>query len=253
MGECISNQSPESPMTTTTLSPELLRYSKTHNPAPPRHLGSRYHKLGGFLPERGNTIVCHPPRGSQTQQVLIEARERYLAMPEAPQFIFTPITSLHMTLFEGVIETGRKENHWPDNIPLDTPIDDMTELMGARLEGFRMLDPFRVAIVEARPSGLLLEGATEDDRKVMRAWRDAFADLLGYRQPHHENYKFHMTFTYAIERLEDEALPRWQAMLDEVTEDIRSRAPVLELNPPAFCVFEDMNHFHELLIFDFEP
>lgn len=185
--------------------------------------------------------------------MLIEAREKYLTMPEAAQFIFTPITSLHMTLFEGVIETGRKKNHWPDDIPLDAPIDDMTELMAARLEGFTMFDPFKVAIVEARPSGLLLEGATEADRKVVRAWRDAFADLLGYRQPNHENYKFHMTFAYPIERLEDEALPRWQAMLDEVTEYIRTRAPVLELNPPAFCVFQDMNHFHEVLIFDFEP
>lgn len=61
-----------------------------------------------------------------------------------------------------------------------------------------------------------------------------------------------MTFAYAIERLEDEALPRWQAMLDDVADHIRRKAPVLELTPPAFCVFEDMNHFHELLIFDFE-
>jgi hypothetical protein len=34
--------------------------------------------------------------------------------------------------------------------------------------------------------------------------------------------------------------------------DIRSRLPILELDPPAFCSFEDMNHFTELLIFDFE-
>ncbi|MBB3411752.1 hypothetical protein FHT87_005715 [Rhizobium sp. BK316] len=173
-------------MTTTTLSPELLQYSKTHNPAPPVHLGTRYHKVGGFLPEQGNTIVCHPAKGSETQQALIQAREKYLAMPEAPQFLFTPITSLHMTLFDGVIETERKQDRWPDDIPLDTPIDDMSELLAARLEGFSMFDPFNVAIIEARPSGLLLEGATEGDRKVMRAWRDAFADLLGYRQPNHE-------------------------------------------------------------------
>ena len=50
-----------------------------------------------------------------------------------------------------------------------------------------------------------------------------------------------------------EALPRWQAMLDEVVSDIREQTPVLELDPPAFCYFEDMNHFSELLIFDFEP
>ncbi|WP_027682423.1 DUF1868 domain-containing protein [Rhizobium leguminosarum] len=239
-------------MTTTTFSPELLFYSKTHNPNPPAHLGSRYRKVGGFLPEAGNTIVCHLEKGSQTQMALIEARGKYLAMPEAPQFLFTPISSIHMTLFEGVIETRRRQDCWPGDLPLDAPIEDMTALMAARLEGFSMFDPFKVAIVDARPSGLLVDGATENDRRVMRAWRNALADLLGYRQPSHEDYKFHMTFAYAIERLEDEALPRWQAMLDDVADDIRRKAPVLELTPPAFCVFEDMNHFHELLIFDFE-
>lgn len=239
-------------MTTTTFSPELLLYSKRHNPTPPVHLGGRYRKVGGFLPEAGNTIVCHLEKGSQTQTALIEAREKYLAMPEAPQFLFTPISSIHMTLFEGVIETRRRQDSWPGDLPLDTPIEDMTALMAARLEGFSMFDPFKVAIVDARPSGLLVDGATENDRRVMRAWRNALADLLGYRQPSHEEYKFHMSFAYAIERLEDEALPRWQAMLDEVADDIRRKAPVLELTPPAFCVFEDMNHFHELLIFDFE-
>ncbi|TAX74134.1 DUF1868 domain-containing protein [Rhizobium leguminosarum] len=239
-------------MTITTFSPELLFYSKRHNPTPPAHLGSRYRKVGGFLPEAGNTIVCHIEKGSQTQAVLIEAREKYLAMPEAPQFLFTPISSIHMTLFEGVIETRRRQDCWPGDLPLDTPIDDMIALMAARLEGFSMADPFKVAIVEARPSGLLVDGATERDRKVMRAWRNALAELLGYRQPNHEDYKFHMTFAYAIERLEDEALPRWQAMLDNVADNVRRKAPVFELTPPAFCVFEDMNHFHELLIFDFE-
>ncbi|MDC7744288.1 DUF1868 domain-containing protein [Rhizobium binxianense] len=239
-------------MTVTTFSPELLLYSKTHNPNPPAHLGSRYRKVGGFLPEAGNTIVCHAEKGSPSQAVLIEAREKYLAMPEASQFLFTPISSLHMTLFEGIIETRRRQDYWPGDLPLETPIDDMTELMAARLEGFTMFDPFKVAIVEARPSGLLVDGATENDRGVMRAWRNAFADLLGYRQPNHEDYKFHMTFAYVIERLEDEALPRWQAMLDNVAGDIRRKAPVFELTPPAFCVFEDMNHFHELLIFDFD-
>ncbi|RFB89684.1 hypothetical protein B5K11_21655 [Rhizobium leguminosarum bv. trifolii] len=239
-------------MIATPFSPDLLLYSKTHNPNSPAHLGSRYRKVGGFLPEAGNTIVCHIEKGSRTQAVLIEARDKYLAMPEARQFLFTPISSLHMTLFEGTIETRRRQDCWPVDLPLETPIDDMTELMAARLEGFSMAAPFKVAVVGARPSGLLVDGATENDRKVMRAWRDAFADLLGYRQPNHEDYRFHMTFSYPIERLEDEALPRWQAMLDEVAEDVRRTAPVFELMPPAFCVFEDMNHFHELLIFDFD-
>lgn len=115
-----------------------------------------------------------------------------------------------------------------------------------------MAEPFKVEVTKARPSGLLVEGVTERDRKAIRAWRDALAGLLGYRHPDHDTYPLHITFDYVIDRLEDEALPRWQAMLDQVTSDIRARVPVLELDPPAFCSFEDMNHFTELLIFDFE-
>ncbi|KAA0698818.1 DUF1868 domain-containing protein [Neorhizobium sp. P12A] len=239
-------------MSLASFSPELLTCSKTHNPAPPQHLGTRYRKVGGFLPEPGNTIICHVTKESETQEVLIQAREKFLSMPEAPQFLFTPITSLHMTLFQGIIEYRRKPGFWPADLALDTPIEDITEIMAERLEGFSVFEPFNVAVTKARPAGLLVEGATVHDRKVMRDWRNAFAELLGYRHPDHEEYPFHITFSYVIDRLEDEALPRWQAMLDEVAADIREQMPVLELDPPAFCYFEDMNHFSELLIFDFE-
>lgn len=85
----------------------------------------------------------------------------------------------------------------------------------------------------------------------MQNWRDALADLLGYRHPDHETYVFHITFAYVIERLADEALPRWQAMLDDVAAELRAEVPVLELQPPAFCAFDDMNHFEELSVFEF--
>lgn len=239
-------------MSLDSLSPELLAYSKSRNSAPPMHLGTRFRKTGGFLPEPGNTIVSHVTKGSQTQDVLIAAREKFLAMPEAPQFVFTPITSLHMTLFQGIIEYRRLADYWPDDLPLDAPIDEMTDLMGERLEDFSIFEPFQVEVTHARPSGLLVAGVTEHDRKVMRDWRDAYADLLGYRHPDHADYHFHITFGYATDWLEDAALPRWQAMLDEVAADIRREMPILELDAPAFCAFEDMNHFSELLIFDFE-
>jgi hypothetical protein len=239
-------------MDASTFSPALLNYSKSYNPKPPSKLGTRYKAKGGFLPEPGNTVVCHLEKGSETQRAIIYVREKYLVMPEAEQFLFTPISSLHMTLFQGVIEYRRKPGFWPVDLPLDTPFDDMAEIMAARLEGLQAIDPFRAKVTGADPSGLVLDGCSARDRQAMRAWRDAFAKLLGYRHPDHDDYVYHVTFAYAIERLSDAALPAWQAMLTDVADELAQRIPELELTPPAFCVFEDMNHFHEILIFDFE-
>jgi hypothetical protein len=240
-------------MNAAAFSPDLLAYSKSLHPEPPPHLGRRYDRTGTFQYEPGNTIVCHVVPGSETQAALVEAREKYLAMPEAGQFAFTPVSSLHMTLFQGIIEHRRKPHFWPADLPLDMPIDEITEVMAERLSALPMREAFEVSVTRARPAGLLVDGVTEKDRKVMRAWRDALADLLGYRHPDHVEYPFHITFAYAIERLDDEALPRWQALLDDAAASIKARTPILELRPPAFCTFDDMNHFEERLVFDFEP
>jgi hypothetical protein len=237
-------------MTERKFSAELLHYASSHNPAPPSHMGTRYGKRGGFLREPGNTVVSHVAKGSETERVLIDIRDGYLDMPEADKLLLTPVTSLHMTLFQGIIEYRRKPGFWPADLPLDTPIDDMTEMMAARLEGFQAPDPFSVIVSGADPAGLTVEGRREEDRRAMRAWRDAFADLLGYRHPNHDTYVYHITFAYPIERLSDAALPAWQSLLDDIPGRIAARVPELELTPPAFCVFEDMNHFHEILIFD---
>ena len=233
----------------TEISPLLRTFSRTEHPEPPLHLGTRYNAAGTFLPEPGNTVVCHVTDGSATQAALIDARARYLAMPEAADLAFTPISSLHMTLFQGIIEKRRKLPFWPADVPLDTPIPEMTEILGQRLKSFAGGPAFNVAVTEAAPTGLKMAGATEADQQAMREWRNRFAEVFGYRHPDHETYVFHITFSYVISRFDDAALPAWQQMLDEVVADISERAPILELNPPAFCTFEDMNHFAELQVF----
>lgn len=235
-------------MDASVISASLLGYLKARNEAPPRHFGRRYDASGKFLPEPGNTIVCHLVSGTETERALAEARLRYLAMPEAGQLAFTPLSSLHMTLFQGIVENRRSEGHWPPDIPLDTPIDDMTAILGQRLQGFAPGPTYRMRVVEALPTGLTLEGATASDRSALKGWRNRLAELFGYRHADHDSYVFHITFAYVIDWFTEEALQRWQVMLREVAEDIRRRVPVLDLRPPAFCSFEDMNHFEKLVV-----
>lgn len=233
----------------TEISPSLLWFSRNTRTEPPRHLGRRYNADGVFLPEPGNTVVSHVSDGTRSQAALLAVRDRYMAMPEAGQLAFTAASSLHMTIFQGIIEYRRSLPYWPADMPLDTPIDMMTAHYRDELQDFTPQGAFRARITDLTPVGVSLEGDTEADRQCLRAWRDAFAKAFGYRHPDHDDYAFHITFAYMIDWLDEDALARWQAMLSEQLAYLQKEVPVVELDPPAFCSFEDMHHFEELVRF----
>jgi hypothetical protein len=231
-----------------SIQPSLAGFFEGTNPKPPVHLGTRYDTAGNFLPEPGNTVVSHLVNGLPSETVAIEVRERMRAMPDADRLAFTPISSLHMTLFQGIIEYRRRLPYWPSDVPLDTSIDDMTSLYLKRLKGFEGLGPFNIKVLEVVPTGLTVGGATDDDVRIMSAWRDALSVPFGYRHPDHDAYVFHITFAYQVKRLADDRAGEWQDFFDDSLALFEREAPVIEIKPPAFCSFSDMNHFEELLI-----
>ncbi|XHE12975.1 DUF1868 domain-containing protein [Agrobacterium deltaense] len=232
------------------VSKDLEYISAANHDHPPRHLGSRFNAEREFLPEPGNTVVCHLVEGSQTESAIIRTRQRFLDMPEASLLAFTPVSSLHMTVFQGIIEFRRTAPYWPEDMPLDTPIDTMTDYYRDRLSAFPALPGFEMQVTGLRPTGLVMKGATAEDDRIVALWRDSFAEAFGYRHPDHESYEFHITLSYITRWFDPESLPRWQTMLDEELEKLRAAAPIIEMRPPAFCEFIDMNHFKELIVFD---
>ncbi|TGU97067.1 DUF1868 domain-containing protein [Mesorhizobium sp. M00.F.Ca.ET.151.01.1.1] len=231
-----------------TVRPSLAGFFAGSNPMPPTHLGTRYDTSGNFLIEPGNTVVSHLVSGSPSEAVVLAVRDRMMAMPDADRLAFTPVSSLHMTLFQGIIEYRRRLPFWPRDVPLDTGIDAMTRLYLERLRGFQGAGPFNIKVVEIVPTGLTVAGATDEDVRIMRAWRDALAVPFGYRHPDHEAYVFHVTFAYQIQRLADDRAAAWQALFDESLALFGREASVIEIKPPAFCAFRDMKHFEELQV-----
>lgn len=237
-------------MTPDDLPAYLKICARAFNPDPPSHLGTRYNDVGLFLPEPGNTVVCHLVETSESASAIQAARARFQAMPGADKLAFTAVSSLHMTLFQGIIETRRALPYWPADVSLEAPVDDMTAIFMDRLARFAPGEAFAIEVTHATPNGLTLDGVTARDRQVLKDWRRRFADLLGYRHPDHDAYVFHMTFAYMVERFDDETMAAWLPFLEDVVEDIRQRSPIIRLRAPAFCAFDDMNHFEELISFE---
>lgn len=232
-----------------SVSVEIAPFLESNQTAPPPRLGQRY-DAQRFLPEAGNTVICPLDFDRPTHAAVLEARRRMLNLPHADHLIFTPSSSLHMTLFEGVIDTRRTPNTWPAGFDLTAPVEQATDAILDRLAGFSPPPRFAVRVAGLRPTGLILEGATEADCANMRAWRDALTGPFGYRHDTHARYRFHMTFAYPIRWLPVSARQQWEVELASILAELADAACVLPLRPPTFCQFADMKRFNEILALD---
>lgn len=232
------------------ISENIVRFTEGRNPAPPQRLGQRY-SAERFLPEAGNTVVCHLDHRAPAHQAVLEARARMQALPGADRFLYTPVDSLHMTLFEGAIETRRTADGWPAGLDRNAPIESVTEAVREKLQDFAPLPGFAVRAVDLHPTGLSLDGATPEDTACMRAWRDALTAPFGYRHDDHDDYRFHMTFAYPIDWIPDAVAEQWSVETAAILKDLAAAAPQIPLRSPAFCTFADMTAFPEVL--ELEP
>jgi hypothetical protein len=229
------------------LNVDVTPFAAGRNSGAPRRIGQRYNTKE-FLPEAGNTVVCHLDFDAPAHKAVLDARERLMALPEAERFLFTPIESLHMTVFEGVVETRRSQDTWPRDMDRDVSVNSVTDAIIDRLAAFSAPPGFAVRVTGLSPTGLALKGATEEDEASMRAWREALTDPFAYRHDNHDAYQHHMTFAYPITWLPDSVLPLWEAELAAILEDLAEAAPVIPLTAPAFCQFADMTRFEELRV-----
>ena len=215
--------------------------------APPAFVGSRFELPGTFLREPGNTVVSHVLPGSGTGAALLDVRARMMALPHAHHFAFTAPTSLHMTVAQGVLETRRVPGYWPQGVGLDVPVDAITALYLERFASVTDQGHFEVRVKDLTPYGLVVAGATPDDENTLRQWRDHLVGPFGYRHPDHDTYEFHITFAYLGKWLPPEAIDPYAEALQAMLLELQRSNPVLELDRPALCSFEDMNHFEPLL------
>lgn len=221
-------------------------FTEVGKAAPPRYLGIRFDMSGTFLPTPGNTVVSHVVAGSRTQAALARVRQALMDLPHGDRFAYTPVSSHHMTVFQGVVEGRRQRGFWPEDIPADAPIKETTRFFLERLEGFPPVPAFRMTLAAITPLGLVLAGATAEDERVLRELRDQLTVPFGYRHPDHDSYRFHITLAYPKAWLPAGAEQTYLPALAKLQAALAEEVDTIELGAPAFCAFPDMTEFRPL-------
>ncbi|MEM6429857.1 MAG: DUF1868 domain-containing protein [Deinococcota bacterium] len=212
-------------------------------------VGHKFYEDGRAKTFPGNTIICHVPRPSVTFDALVKLQEAFKRLPHTDHFSYLPPSSFHMTVFEGVTDSNRVQTHWPQDMPLDASVEDVSAYMLDRLKGLALPGSFKV-----RPTSLdgaktiWLEPADANEEKKLRDTRNTLADALNLRTPHHDAYGFHITLAYLIRYLSPEDA---QAVLDGAElayQKFVKRVPEIELGALEVCMFNDMTAFEPELM-----
>lgn len=215
----------------------------------PPAVGAKYYPDGAIRRFPGNTVICPVPADGAALVALVALRDRLRALAEARAFAFTPPRSYHMTLFEGLNDQEREPERWSRFHDLDAPLDLVTTDLMARLAGLTMPRSFRLHPVRLRKSarGGFVVDLREDPQSPLRGLRDALSERTGIRKPDHDGYVFHITLSYQIHWLPAAAAGPLGHAAEQAFATFRATCPVVEVGPPAFCTFEDMEWFEPVL------
>lgn len=89
----------------------------------PDAVGRKFTPEGAPLACPGFTTICHVDKSSDAFAALTRAQERLKTGPLASAFAFMPPASLHMTIFEGIIDYSRTRARWPGHLSLDATVE----------------------------------------------------------------------------------------------------------------------------------
>ena len=213
----------------------------------PEAIGKKFAPDANPLECLGNTTICHVPPGSAAFSALVSAQARLKAGPHADAFAFLPANSLHMTIFEGVIDYFRTPTRWPEHMAIDASVDAVTADLATRLDGLGLPRAFK-----ARPTGIFggfsvrMTGADAAQEALLRQARDMLRATTGIKRPDHASYAFHITLGYLMRWLSTEEANLVMDLSESVEADLLAQMPQIDLGPVEFCRFSTMERFERL-------
>jgi hypothetical protein len=244
-------------LTLLLLSPapgNLLRFaSTTMRPPYPSAVPTKYDPDGNVQPFPGNTIIIPLSPSTELYASLLTLREKLLKSHLAPLFakdsLAKPV-NWHMTLFIGARDKIRTPGYWPQDIPVDMPLEDVLVALTDKLERFDLQcePPYRMKVSGFGDTdysiGVHLTPESADEEKRLRDLRNRLSKQLGIRHPGHDGFKFHVTLAYLLRWPDDRQKRELNALLQEHFQSMPAR---VDMGRPVFCSFKDMNGWEPVL------
>lgn len=240
------------------LAVRYLTGALSDHPAPkavtPVGQGGKFDPEGQVLPFPGNTFLCHIDRRSDEFAVLSELQAALRTLPSASYYAFLPPESFHMTVFCGISGVPLGSDGWPNGVPTNASLQQVTDLWLPKLEtlqGFSRLD-IRATHLEGGNS-LRVAPVTEAGERLVRGVRDGLRDLTALDRSNHASYEFHISLAYLLKWMPPDLARQTVVAADEIFDAFAGLLQEIQLGPIEFCSFQNMYWFDTIRLLPVPP
>ncbi|PSW11382.1 DUF1868 domain-containing protein [Photobacterium sanctipauli] len=215
-------------------------------------VGVKFHEDGSVRHFPGNTFICHVNPTLDLINELAWAQDQLKAMACGHKFAYLPISSMHMTVFEGVCDQVRLAEKWTSKLPLDAPIDQTTDFFASAIgslgphAGFEMVFDY-VYNCPIGGTAIRIKPANEASAQALANSRNQLRDATGIEMPDFDSYHFHITLSYRVIELEEHEKEEVKATADAIAERLSTTFGLLKHGPVEFCTFDNMFKFTPLI------
>lgn len=137
--------------------------------------------------------------------VFLGGVSQLVALTLLPSSVQTSRPITHMTVIELLCDQNRLPEYWSQNLPLDLPIDEVSDYFGEKLGHFPLLNEMIVMkTIGMASQNILLEPADNASAKRLEDIRRDVSERAGVKFPNHDNYQFHISVGYLREPLTEE-------------------------------------------------
>jgi hypothetical protein len=231
----------------------LLAIAEPALAQPPAHDVPRFHADGTPAHWPGNTFICHIDKRSETFMAMLDIHCDLMRSGLTHRIVPLPPASYHMTVFEG-ISYPERSHRFPRDLPIDASESACNAAFLRKMQQFDLgcelpfrMRPCRMEL-QTNPYNIQLEPVDSAENRKIRGLRDRLAETLQMRDEEHDTYHFHTTLNYFSSPMTSAEKKAFLALRQRLLASFIARSPLIELQAPEFCFFDDMFEFRPQLV-----
>lgn len=206
--------------------------------------GGKFLPNGMAIPFPGNTFLCHIDPRTDEHGAIGWLQDQMRDGPFGKYFTFLPPTSFHMTVFSSICGIPLGRDGWPEGIPEDTSLSEITRIFDDRITHGSCFQHCNIKPVGMFAGySLTVAGVTSRDQSALKEARQLLQELTGIRRTDFETYRFHITLCYLKKWMPIDVAKAHLEFMENLFLTFKQRIKQIDLGRIEYCTFEDMEHF----------